>query len=453
MNWRSTTVRFAALVFLLQVAAAGALLLVVRAIVHGQAYAGAIATGEVLRQDLLAIRAEGGAAALRRAVSLRSARDATPQAVLLLADATGRPLAGNLDALPPNVAADGRPVQIDLYRRGQSLPEAMLLRIGRLPDGTRLLTGSVVEDEARTIRLLELAMLVALSLAIAFAALAAWLAARMIVLRLEDSVATLGAVRDGELSRRVAVDEGGDAFAMLAGSVNATLDRIQRLMEELTLATDMLAHDLKSPLTRLRSALERAGAAVDTPAALEAVERAQAEGERLLQTVETALRISRAEAGIGRDAFAPHDLATELEEIADIYGPLVEDAGRAIRVAVTTRPVLALHRELMAQALGNLIDNALKYGAGTITLALEAEPGRVQVSVSDQGAGIAPEHRAAALRRFGRVDEARGGSGAGLGLSLVGAVARLHGGTIGLEGDEGLRVVIDLPVGGEAGFH
>jgi signal transduction histidine kinase len=448
MNWRSTTVRFAALVFLLQVTAAGVLLLAVRAIVHGQVYAGAAATGVMVRQEVLALRGQG-AAAIARAVRLRGAGEGASRAVLLLADAAGRPLAGNLDALPPNVAAGGRPVQIDLYRRGRATPEAMLVRVDRLDGGLQLLTGSVVEDEARTVRLLELAMLVALSLAVAFAALAAWLAARMIVLRLEDTVTTLDAVRDGALSRRVPADASGDAFAMLAGSVNATLDRTERLVEELTLATDMLAHDLKSPLTRLRSALERAAVAVDTPAAQEAVDRAQAEGQRLLTTVETALSISRAEAGIGRDAFAAVDLAVELEEIADIYGPLVEDAGRTIAVAVTAHPTLPLHRELMAQALGNLIDNALKYGAGTITLALEAVPGGVRLSVSDQGPGIAPEHRAAALRRFGRVDEARGGSGAGLGLSLVGAVARLHGGSVALEevGEAagGLRVVIDLP--------
>jgi signal transduction histidine kinase len=448
MNWRSTTVRFAALVFLLQIAAAAVLLLAVRGIVHGQVYAGAAATGEMVRQDVLAVRAQG-ADAIARAVTLRIAGDASSRAVLLLADAGGRRLAGNLDALPPNVAPGRRPVQIDLYRRHRTSPEAMLVRVDRLAGGLRLLTGSVVEDEARTVRLLELAMLVALSLAVAFAALAAWLAARMIVLRLEDTVATLDAVRDGALSRRVPADASGDAFAMLAGSVNATLDRTGRLMEELTLATDMLAHDLKSPLTRLRSALERAAVAVDTPAAQEAVERAQAEGQRLLTTVETALRISRAEAGIGRDAFVPVDLAMALEEIAEIYGPLVEDAERAIRVEVAARPVLPLHRELMAQALGNLVDNALKYGAGTITLALEAVPAGVRLSVSDEGVGIAPEHRAAALRRFGRVDEARGGSGAGLGLSLVGAVARLHGGTVALEQAGGLRVVIDLPAGGD----
>jgi signal transduction histidine kinase len=166
----------------------------------------------------------------------------------------------------------------------------------------------------------------------------------------------------------------------------------------------------------------------------------------LLRTVETALRITRAEAGIGRDAFAPVDLKVELEEIAEIYGPLVEDADRAIRVVAPVELTLPVHRELLAQALGNLVDNALKYGAGTITLALDVAPGMARVSVADEGPGMPPEHRDTALRRFGRVDEARGGSGAGLGLSLVTAVARLHGGTVVLEHDAGLKVVMELPV-------
>lgn len=444
MNWRSTTTRFAALVFLLQIAAAFALLLCVHAIVRGQAYDEATETSNVLRQDLRAIYAAGGAPALRAAVAERSAGDVAPEAVLLLADAAGRPVAGNLAAWPPGLGVHRGPVRVSLYRRRHALPEAMLLHVTRLPDGSHLLTGSVVDDEARMIGLIELATPVALSLAIAFAALAAWLAARMIVLRLDRAVATLDAVRGGALSHRAPGAEGADAFAMLATSINATLDRIERLVGELTLATDMLAHDLKSPLTRLRSALERAAVAVDTPAAAEAVERALAEGERLLRTVETALRITRAEAGIGREAFEPVDLAVELEEIAEIYGPLVEDAGRAIRVAAPVPLTLPIHRELVAQALGNLVDNALKYGAGTITLALEVAPGVARVSVADEGPGIALEHREAALRRFGRVDEARGGSGAGLGLSLVTAVARLHGGRVVLEQAPRWRVVMEL---------
>ncbi|NTS66344.1 sensor histidine kinase [Sphingomonas sp. HHU CXW] len=446
MNWRSTTLRFASLVFLLQCVAAAALLTCVHWVVRSQVYTSAIQTAEILRQDLLSVYARGGDAALRQAVAQRSAGDpATADAVLLLADRRGRIVAGNLSAWPPGVALSDRS-HAELYRVGHATPEAMLLHVSNLPGGSRLLTGSVVDDETHTIRLLELATPVALALAIAFAALAAWLAARMIVLRLDGTIATLAAVRAGDLSRRVPASRADDAFAMLADAINAMLDRIEHLMGELTLATDMLAHDLKSPLTRLHSALERAVRNIDTPVAIEAVDRAMAEGTRVLRMVETALSITRAEAGIGRDLFVATDLAAELRDIADIYEPLVEEAGRTIHVIGATALTLPLHRELIAQSLANLVDNALKYGAGAITLSVEARGAYACLSVTDEGSGIAPEHRATALRRFGRIEEARSGTGAGLGLSLVAAVARLHGGDVSLESAGGLKVMLSLPL-------
>lgn len=448
MHPRSTTARFAALVFALQLAAAAALLLPVRALVRDQVYASATATAAMIRQDLLAIRSETGDRGLVQAVTLRSRTTTGSDAVLLLANGDGRAVAGNLDGWPAGVPLDDRTAHVELRRHGHAQPEAMLVRAIRLPGGARLLTGSVVDDERRIVQLLERATLIALALAVAFAALAAWLAARMIVVRLNDTVATLRTVRDGDLSRRVADDRSGDAFAALAMSVNATLDRVQSLVAELTLATDIIAHDLKSPLTRLRSALERAAITVRDPAAQEDVDRALAEGDRLLATVETALRISRAEAGIGRDAFTPLDLGGALRELAEMYAPLIEDAGRDVRLAIDDEAIRPAHRELIAQALGNLVDNALKYGVGTITLGLARAADRIHLSVADQGMGIAPEHHGTALRRFGRIDEARGGAGVGLGLSLVAAVARLHDGQVRLEpAAPGLRVVIDLPAG------
>jgi signal transduction histidine kinase len=454
VTWRSTTLRFAALVFLLQIAAAATLLVALRVVVRGQVYAGAAETEEVLRQDLLATLAEGGTPALARAVAIRTASGAagaggaghvTPGTVLLVEDAAGRPLAGNLGAWPPNVVP-GPARQVELYRSAHDLPEAMLVRATRLPDGARLLTGSVVEGERRAVKLLEGATLFALSLAVAFAALAAWLAARMIVTRLDTTVVTLAAVRDGDLSRRVPGGRSGDAFDALAQAVNATLNRVAALVDELTIATDGLAHDLKSPLTRLRAALERAAREVREPAAADAIERALGEGERLLALVETALSITRAEAGMGRESFAAIDLRVELEEIAEIYGPLAEDAGRTIVTDAPVAATLPAHRELLGQALGNLVDNALKYGEGPITLRLRVLPGAVTIAVADAGPGIAADRRDAALRRFGRLDSARGGGGAGLGLSLVAAVARLHGGTVRLDdAAPGLIVAIDLP--------
>ncbi|UVO50697.1 HAMP domain-containing histidine kinase [Sphingomonas sp. SUN019] len=448
MNWRSTTLRFALLVFILQVAAGIALLGLTGAVVRQEIEKGAALRAETLRDDLLVTYGQGGLPALADEVRARTERIITPDAVLLLVDSGGKVVAGNLTGPPPHVAIGPRHALFKLVRAGHAAPEAMWVRATPLAGGARLLTGSVVESQQRILDYLERSAVAGLTLAVLFAALAAWLAARLIAHRLRATVDCLEAVREGDLGRRVENDRSGDAFAALAGAVNMTLERIEGLVGELQIATDGLAHDLKSPLTRLRSALERAAIDVREPAAQQAVGRALGEGERVLAIVETALRISRAEAGVGRDAFRSVDLVSELNDIAEVYGPVVEDAGRAIAVDAPVTAALAVHRELLGQAIGNLVDNALKYGEGPITLRLEVAPGAVTIAVEDRGRGIPPGLRAQALSRFGRLDAARRGSGAGLGLALVGAVARLHGGAITLaDAGPGLSVRIVLPVG------
>ncbi|WP_294393190.1 HAMP domain-containing sensor histidine kinase [uncultured Sphingomonas sp.] len=430
--WRSTTFRFAALVFLLQVAAAAVLLIALGAILRGQVTADASRTAQVLRDDLVAAYRQAGAPALRQAVEERSSRLITPDTILLLVDAQGRRIAGNLATWPPSLRPGGRAVNVELYRKGHVSAEAMRVLATQLPNGQWLLTGVAVEGERHMLRLFENAALLALSLGLIFAAFAAWAATRLIVTRLDATLATLRGAAAGDLARRVADDRSGDAFAALALAVNHTLERVETLVTELKIATDGLAHDLKSPLTRLRAALERSVTVATEPVSQDALDRALAESDRLLAVVQTALSISRAEGGIGRDSFRAVILADELREIAEIYGPLVEDQGRGIRLRVDTPVKAAVHRELLAQALGNLIDNSLKYGGGTITLSLKADDRCISIAVADQGPGIPAERRDEALRRFGRLDQARRGSGAGLGLALVAAVARLHDGALEL---------------------
>jgi len=445
MTWRSTTFRFAALVFLCQIVAAAVLLVALGTVLRGRSDQAAAATAETIREHLLATYARGGTPALAREIESRKTEGVTRNGVMLLVDGAGRLLAGNLGGWPPSVPAAGGYTEIQLYRVGHVEPETMLVRTTRLADGARLLTGIGVESERQLLDLLGETSALALALALIMAALAAWLAARLIVARLDGTIATLQAVRDGDLARRVPDDRSGDAFGMLGDEVNHTLDRVTALIAELKIATDGLAHDLKSPLTRLRLALEQVVREVREPAAQEAAGRALAEGERLLTLVETALSISRAEGGIGRESFAQTDLVALLATIAEIYAPLIEDHGRALVVEVPPAARWRVHRQLLAQALGNLVDNAIKYGGGTITLGLEATHDIVRIAVRDQGPGIAPAQRGEALRRFGRLDAARGGSGAGLGLSLVQAVAHLHGGTIELEdAGPGLIVTIEL---------
>ncbi|KTT68719.1 sensor histidine kinase [Sphingomonas endophytica] len=445
--YRSATFRFAALVFILQLASAAALIVMIGLSVRQQLNSDARRTVAVLRDDLRASYAGGGVAGLAREVRLRTGALVTPGTVLLLADRDGGRIAGNLDAWPPSVTPGAGSTEVTLYRSGLTAAEAMHVEGMRLRGGERLLVGTIVAGEARAIRMLEQVSGVALPLALMFASLAAWMAARMIVARLEEPLAALNAVAAGDLGARVPDDGSHDALATLGVAINGALERVETLMSELRMATDGLAHDLKSPLTRMRVVLERAATEVREPAAIESIDRALAEADRLFTMVQTALSITRAEAGIGRETFVAVDLAVELAGIAEMYAPVVEDAGRTLALDVPGTLPWVVHRELLAQALGNLIDNSLKYGAGPVTLGLDHTDGQVRVTVADRGPGIPAARHEDALRRFGRLDDARSGTGAGLGLSLAGAVARLHGGGLVL-GDAAPGLVVTLNLGG-----
>lgn len=413
----------------------------VRHLTRGEIAARAEDAASDLRDELAGMWLSGGQAAVRAAVDRRLTTDRLPLSVILLTDAHGRFVAGNIAEWPPNVPAPGA-ATIEIFRIGHSQPERMRVMATRLPDGSRMLAGHVVESELRVALAMEEAMAVGMAAAIVLASLAAWIAARMIERRLEDTVSTAHAVAAGDLSRRVAPKGGDDAFEALAQAVNAMLDRIALLMTELKVATDGLAHDLRSPLTRLRSTLDRALTVSRDENARVAVGRALEESDRLLAMLDTALRISRAEAGLGRDAFVEADLSAMVRDVADMFEPLAEDRGMTIRAEAPETLLACVHRELLGQAIANLIDNALKYGAGEIVV--RVEPGPVLL-VTDDGPGIAAERREEALKRFGRLDAARTESGAGLGLSLASAVAHLHGGTVSLEDNApGLRVRLTL---------
>jgi len=445
VNLRSTTVRFAGLVFLFQIIAGAVLLFGLGALLRSQSRDDAIRAAETMRADLLGTYAEGGTPALTTAIEMRTHRRIERSAVLFLSDARGQALAGNLARVPLGLVPTRTYVLMKVARPGHAAAEAMFLRAARLRDGGMLVTGTVVESERQLFAQLERATMLALILSILFAGFAAFVSTRLILDRLRATVATLGSVRRGDMSRRVPRDGASDAFGLLEDEVNLTLDRVEALNAELKLATDALAHDLKSPLTRLQFALESVARTVTEPAAQGAVDQALGESERLLVMIETALSITRAEAGIGRENFTPTNLAEMLETIVEIYAPMVEDEGRAIILDVAEPVEVPIHPQLMDQAIGNLVDNTLKYGAGTITLSLVQRGGCTIISVADEGQGIPADQRIEALSRFTRLDHARRGWGAGLGLSLVQAVAHLHGGSVELRDcAPGLKVAILL---------
>lgn len=305
----------------------------------------------------------------------------------------------------------------------------------------------VLKDEEGTIeRALGLALIVSLMLGLG----AGMVVARYVAQRMDAIADVIDAVGQGNLSRRVrlATDDGGDAFDRLAERLNAMLSRTERLMTELRVVTDSLAHDLRSPLARLRARVEQAVTVTDPVVREAAMGGLLVEADLVMRMLTTVIEISRSEAA-SRDRFTLVRPAELIDGIAELYEPVVEEADMRFFVSVADDvPAMPLHRELLSQALSNLLDNALRHGAsgGEVSLRLMRAGEGVAIEVADRGPGIAEADRPQALKRFGRLDSARSTPGAGLGMTLVDAVARLHGGQVELADNRpGLVARIVLP--------
>ncbi|AEG50148.1 histidine kinase [Sphingobium chlorophenolicum L-1] len=402
---------------------------------------------EDARDDLLSLYRSGGAAALRGEMARRFRSVEGERAVLLLTDAAGRPAGGNLGAWPAGLSADGRWRIMSLYRVGRDEPEPTGVIPVRLKNGDRLLTGMVISNSLQLARIYEEALSVAFIMSLVLALGGAIMLGRILARQVSDIAQTANDVAVGALDRRVPTDGSGDAFDRLGASINAMLERIDALVTQLRMMTDGLAHDLKSPVTRLISVVEQASAQTRDDTALDALEKVHQEAQTLRSMLTTALLISRTEAGFGGDLLRDTDVGELLRDVGEVYGPLVEDSGFALTIAAPDALVFPLHRELLSQSLANLIENALHYAEGGDGIALSAalEDGHLLIVVADNGPGIPAESHAAALKRFGRLDPARGKPGSGLGLSLVEAVARLHHGAVTLaDNGPGLRVMLSL---------
>lgn len=320
-----------------------------------------------------------------------------------------------------------------------------LRRIGR----NWLLVGRNLDLIAAEQRAIERALALAVFLSLALGVVGGLVLARYVARRLDAIAGVVDAVGEGDLSRRVEMVAGGnDSFDRLAARLNATLDKTEGLMGELRVVTDSLAHDLRSPLARLRAKTEQAVTLADGQARETALNGLLVETDLVLRMLTMVMEISRSES-VPRDHFtrvAPVEL---VEEIAELYEPVVEEAGLAFRLVVEDRPAaMSLHRELLSQALGNLVDNAVKHaGAGGALVLRLGRVGRdVAIAVEDRGPGIADADQAQALKRFGRLDAARSTPGAGLGMALIEAVAKLHGGRFELaDNGPGLVARIVLP--------
>ncbi|HEX8483861.1 HAMP domain-containing sensor histidine kinase [Sphingomonas sp.] len=396
---------------------------------------------------LIAVWRDGGDAIL--APAIRSAlAPADMSQVLAILDERGNRLVGlaPMRFAPPLERTLFRVARLGADGRWAGRDTGYSLR----PIGRRwLLVGRNMDLIAAEQRAIERALMLAVTLSLALGIFEALVLARYVSRRLDGIAGVVDAAGEGDLSRRVAMVAGGnDAFDRLAQHLNATLDKTEALMNELRVVTDSLAHDLRSPLSRLRTKTEQAVTLADPHAREAALGGLLVETDLVLRMLTMVIEISRS-GSVPRDRFTRVGPAELVEEIAELYEPVVEDAGLAFSVRIEARPAaMALHRQLMSQAIGNLIDNAMKHAAngGTLVLRLAQGVDGVAIQVEDRGPGIAEDDRAQALKRFGRLDAARSTPGAGLGMALIEAVARLHHGRFELaDNAPGLIARIVLP--------
>jgi signal transduction histidine kinase len=393
---------------------------------------------------------------IRRLVDTVERRAAQPGSNLyLVTTASGDKLAGNLSDMPDSVLQNEGWAEI-LYRRSEDAkgakPSRAVVRVFKIPGGFRILVGRDYEERDRLRQILAQPARWAVVLIVVMGIAGGVFIARRVLKRIDAMTATNERIMAGDLTGRLAVTGSGDEFDRLANSLNAMLERIEGLMAGLKQVSDNIAHDLKTPLTRLRNraeeALRNAKSEGDYRAALESTIE---ESDGLIRTFNALLMIARAEAGEAREGMAEFDVSEVARSVAELYEPLAEEKG--LRLAVEAPEVLQVrgNRELIGQALANLIDNALKYGVraageGDIHIAAKQAEGRVLLSVADHGSGIPAADRPRVIERFVRLEASRSKPGAGLGLSLVAAVAHLHGGELLLEDNEpGLRATLSLP--------
>ncbi len=395
---------------------------------------------------------QGGDVALTRELEQRLAQAGDGRGIYLLVAPSGDKRAGNLLAWPEESAltADGRVhgawIEEEIMPRGLHEDDAYWPVVAtRLPDGSRLLIARAVEQQTALYELAEY-LLEALPVALLLALALGVTMARAMLRRMDAIGAAAEEIMRGDLARRVPVSARDDEFDALAGRLNLMLERIQQLIRGIRGVTDNIAHDLRSPLSRLRSRLELALLEARGEAQYrEAIERSIEDSAALIRTFNALLSISRTESGNHRTEWGRVDLNTLTQDLAELYTAAAEARGLRLERSGAERAEVIGSRDLLAQALGNLLDNAIKYtpAGGVVRVQVAATAAGVEIRVADSGPGIPAAEREHVLERFVRLDGARHTPGNGLGLSLVQAVAKLHQATLTL-GDAAPGLIVTL---------
>jgi len=394
---------------------------------------------------------ERGLNGLEKTIAERVERDPDGSSVYLFATPSLQPLAGNLSPWPnAKPAADGwLDFEFQDTRAGGRMFQARA-RVFVLQDGLHLLVGRDTRELKATQELITRALLWGVAMTLALALLGGVVMSRGMLRRIELINQTSRNIMTGDLSQRIPIRGSGDELDQLAGNLNTMIDEIERLMNGIRHVSDNIAHDLRTPLTRLRNHLEQLLVDLDDNSPYRGqIEHGIAEADRLLATFAALLRIARIEAGGHTAKFKPVDLVVLVGDAAELYEALAEEKQLRFSTRVEASISLDGDRDLLFQALANLLDNAIKYtpAGGEVSIELKRVGKAADIVVSDTGSGIAEAERDKVGQRFYRLESSRSTPGSGLGLSLVKAVARLHRATLLLEDNApGLKVTLRLPI-------
>ncbi|WOC15200.1 Adaptive-response sensory-kinase SasA [Pseudochrobactrum sp. MP213Fo] len=405
----------------------------------------------------------GGIPLLVRTIDRRSRQ---PGAFLyLISDSSGRILAGNVESLEPGVldisGMSDKPFTYVRYgEQGTTEKHKAIAIVFAIPNGMRVLIGRDLSEPELFRDIMRRALVLALGIMAVGAFLIWYFVGRRALLRLKQVSNSSQRIMAGDLGERLPVSGAGDEFDRLSINLNAMLGRIEELNDGLKHVSDNIAHDLKTPLTRLRNKAEATlSGSKENHEYRTALEDIIGESDQLIRTFNAILMISRLEAGYSSENMEVLPLKPILQDVAELYEPVAEDAGLQLVVEADEDVSLRINRELVGQTISNLIDNAIKYSHSAqesdegeaqmlpmITVGMKTEGGKVLITVADQGTGIAENMREQATERFVRLEKSRTQPGSGLGLSLAKAVMKLHGGCLKLEDNQpGLRVVLAFP--------
>nr|WP_242007164.1 HAMP domain-containing sensor histidine kinase [Acetobacter farinalis] len=365
-----------------------------------------------------------------------------------LFDASHAVITGDLHSWPKGLVADGKSHNIEIYPE-EGAPYPLRLLAEPLPDGTILVLGRSFHLLGEQKLMLRHATLVAAVPTLLFALLLGIVLSRRALFRVKEMHEAIDLIMAGDIHERLPAGKERDDVERLAGSVNRMLDRLERLMDGMREVGNDIAHDLRTPLSRVRAKLERALASGGEREALEAAVGGAVDNlDQCLGIITALLRIAELESSRRRAGFETVSLNDLGADVVDLYEPIAETEGVTLVMQPTAMPVcLNGDRHLLIELLVNLVDNAIKFTpeGGQVTVSITPLDSSVCLSVTDTGIGIAPEERGAVLSRFYRSDKSRHVPGSGLGLSLVAAIADLHDATVAIEagpGGRGTRVNI-----------